>query len=283
MRDAVDHVQNVCQVSQRRACRVLGASRTTMRYESVRAPDDDLINVLAQLRVDLPTWGYRKLTGVLRERGWHVHPKRVHRIWKEQGWQRRTPRKRTSKATGQSRNACHIRKAEYANHAWAVDFVVDRTWDGKPLKILTILDEYTREALAIEVRRSMGQEQVKTVLANLFKTRGTPEFVRSDHGGEFSGDLIQAALKELGSETALIAPGSPWQNGKNERFNGILSQEVLSREVWGNLLEAQVVIEKWRTVYNQIRPHGSLNMMTPHAYAEQARQDGTWRSDQNTN
>ena len=214
---------------------------------------------------------------MLRARGWQVNPKRVYRIWREQGWQRRRPARRPAKHVGDASNACHIRRAEYGDHAWAIDFVMDRTRDGKTLKILTVLDEYTREALAIEVRRAMGQREVGQILARLFKERGVPEFVRSDHGGEFAGDLIRGALEELGSEVALIAPGAPWQNGKNERFNGILSQELLSREVWGSRLEAQVLCGTWRARYNMIRPHGSLGMMAPSAYAARARAQGQWR------
>jgi transposase InsO family protein len=239
--------------------------------------DFELIQVLAKLRIEYPTWGYRKLTGVLKQRGWQVNHKRVYRIWREHGWQRRPTLRRKAKYAGDSSNACHIRKALYGNHAWAVDFVHDRTQDSKPLKILTVLDEYTREALAIEVRRTMGQKQVRDVLLKLFEQRGTPELVRSDNGGEFAGALISQALESIGSQVALIAPGAPWQNGKNERFNGILSQELLSREMWGNLLEAQVICEQWRTTYNQVRPHGSLAMMTPHAYAIRARNQGNWR------
>ncbi len=219
---------------------------------------------------------------MLKERGYHVNHKRVYRIWKDQGWQRPRPKKKQDKPRGDRTNACHVRRAEYGNHAWAVDFVTDHTHEGKPLKILTVLDEYTREALAVEVRRTMGQKDVREVLMGLFKERGAPEFVRSDNGGEFAGELIGQSLKECGSEVALIAPGSPWQNGKNERFNGILSQELLSREVWGNLKEAQVLCEQWRQRYNEVRPHGSLGMMTPSAYAEQARQEGRWRSLEST-
>ncbi len=244
------------------------------------ADDTTLIETLALLRVEFETWGYRKLTGVLRERGWQVNHKKVYRIWREQGWQRSPPPARKAKHTGETSNACHIRRAEYGNHAWAVDFVKDRTRDGKPLKILTVLDEYTREALAVEVARTMGQKQVREVLLRLFDDRGTPGFVRSDNGGEFAGSLLGSALEEMGSEVALIAPGSPWQNGKNERFNGILSQELLSREVWGNLLEAQVLCEEWRKRYNEVRPHGSLGMKTPSAYAKLAREQGRWRLDE---
>lgn len=238
--------------------------------------DAQLIEAIAQLRQTSTDWGYRKMTQRLRETGWQVNPKRVYRIWREQGWLCPKPVSRKNKAAGESANACHIRKAQRGNQVWAIDFVKDRTMDGRTLKILTILDEYTREAVAIEVRRSMGQRHVRDILHDQFAKRGVPEFIRSDNGGEFAGELIGEALKEWGSDVALIAPGSPWQNGKNERFNGILSQEVLSKELWGNVLEAQVVCNQWRHIYNTVRPHGSLGLMTPSAYAEQAFKGGDW-------
>lgn len=268
-------MQETCQVSQRRACQVLGVSRTTIRYESVK-DDTDLIDALSSLRVEFETWGYRKLTDVLRQRGWHVSYKRVYRLWSEHGWQRRTPLPRANKAQGDSANACHVRCAEYGNHVWAVDFVEDRTRSGQKLRVLTVVDEYTREALHIEVQPSLGAKQVTQVLQGLFATRGVSKLIRSDNGSEFTSKLLQESLKACGCENAWIAPGSPWQNGKNERFNGILSQELLSREVWGSLMEAQVMIEKWRKRYNEVRPHGSLGMMTPAAYALQAQQQGHW-------
>ena len=274
----MEHVQQVCQVSQRRVCQVLGVPRTSARYRPKVREDADLIAALSQLRVEFPTWGYRKLTGVLRQQGWQVNPKRIFALWRAHGWQRRPSACRKVKATGSLANACHVRRAEVANHAWAVDFVSDRTWRGQKLKILTVVDEYTREALAIEIRPSMGQAEVSEILGKLIQERGAPEFVRSDNGSEFAAKMAEQALKEHGVEVALIAPGSPWQNGKNERFNGILSQEVLSREVWGNLLEAQLVVSRWRTLYNEVRPHGSLGMMTPNAYAQKAREEGMWRS-----
>jgi len=254
---------------------VLGVSRTSARYESTK-DDTDLIDALSKLRVEFPTWGYRKLTGVLRDRGWQVNPKRVYRLWSEHGWQRRTPQPRTKKAPGDSSNACDVRRAEYGDHVWAIDFMEDRLGNGQKLRLLTVLDEYTREAIHIEVQPRMGAKQVEQILQVLFTTRGTPKLIRSDNGSEFTAKLIQRSLKSCGCENAWIAPGSPWQNGKNERFNGILSQELLSREVWGNLMEAQVLVEKWREQYNQVRPHGSLGMMTPAAYAEEARKEGRW-------
>jgi transposase InsO family protein len=216
------------------------------------------------------------MTGLLRGEGFHINPKRTYGLCRENGLLC-TPRgRKTKKRCGSVSNACHIRKASKANEVWAVDFVSDRTCDGKSLKMLTVLDEFTREALAIEVERSMGAAGVRKVLSRLFIKRGAPAFVRSDNGGEFSGRVLEDAMREVGGEVALIAPGSPWQNGKNERFNGILVEEVLSREVWGNLLEAQVVCEAWRKTYNQVRPHGSLGMMTPSAYAQNQLESGGW-------
>ena len=252
-------------------------ARSTARYEPKAADDEEaLVNELARLRVDYPGWGYKKMTGLLRTRGWKVNHKRVWRIWQRHGWQVPMPSPRKTKASGDSSNACHIRKAELGNQVWAIDFVEDRTFEGKKLKMLTVLDEYTREALAVEVGRSMGARAVAKVLKKLVKERGAPEFIRSDNGGEFTAKLLSKALARGGVESAQVAPGSPWQNGKNERFNGILSQEVLSREIWGSVLEAQTVCNQWLVTYNEVRPHGSLKMMTPAAYAQQARQAGDW-------
>lgn len=248
-----------------------------MRYSSVK-PDLDasVIEHLAGLRARHRDWGYRKLTRLLQNEGFGVNHKRIYRICKEQGWLCEPPQARSNKARGDSQNACHIRQATCANQVWAIDFVKDRTMHGKPLKVFTIVDEYSRECLAIEVRHTMNQREVADVLLELFKSRGVPEWIRSDNGGEFSGKWIGQVLEMCGSEAALIAPGSPWQNGKNERFNGILSQEVLSKEVWGNALEAQVCCNQWKEIYNQVRPHGSLGLMTPEEYATQARLQGKW-------
>ena len=271
------HVQVRCQVSERRACRVLGFSRSTARYAS-KLKDDEvaLTQALEALRLSHPQWGYRKLTALLREQGWKVNPKRIYRIWREQGWQKSAPVSRKRKASGQSTNACHVRKATQGNQAWAVDFVQDHTRDGKPFRILTVIDEYTREVLALEAKRSMKQDEVEEVLSRLVQSRGAPAFVRSNNGGEFSGQQIQTALTRLGTQTALIAPGSPWQNGKNERLNGILSQELLSKEVWASVLEAHVMCQQWMQTYNELRPHGSLKMKTPSSFAQEAKQQGCW-------
>lgn len=275
------HVRATLELSERRVCGTLGVARSTARYRP-RVPDDEgaLLAELARLKAAHPKWGYKKMTAHLKTLGWKVNHKRVWRIWKAHGWQVPAPmsRRAKAKATGSSSNACDVRRAELGNQVWAVDFVEDRTHEGKKLRILTVLDEYTREGLALQVARSMGSRVVKEVLERLIAERGAPEFVRSDNGKEFAAELVRRALEELGVESAFIAPGSPWQNGKNERFNGILSQEVLGREVWGNVLEAQTVCNQWLGIYNEVRPHGSLEMMTPAAYAQQAMQDGVWFS-----
>lgn len=224
------------------------------------------------------SWGYRKCAQILRtQHGWeNLNDKRVERIWREHGLQRRRPPSRKKKVTGSSQNACHVRQAECANQVWAIDFVEDRTMDKRKLKILTVIDEYTREALRIEVQRRMGARQVVRVLHELSMERGPPAFIRSDNGGEFANRLLEQAMSRLDVDVALIAPGSPWQNGKNERFNGILSQEHLSREEFGNLKEAQVLTASYQRLYNEVRPHGSLQMQTPAAFAKEAKSQGRW-------
>ena len=264
-------------MSQRRACHTLGVARSTVRYApSSSERDKQLVQTLHKLKCAHPEWGYRKMRSRLLELGWHMSVNKVYRIWREHGWQCTRSTRRRKKAAGQTQNACHIRKATRGNQVWSVDFVKDRTMDGKPLKILTVLDEYTREAVAIEIRRTMGQQDVRDILVKLFQTRGVPAFIRSDNGGEFAGQLIGEAMRACGSDVALIAPGSPWQNGKNERFNGILSQEVLSKELWGTVREAQVVCNQWKQIYNEVRPHGSLGLRTPAEYAQHARDLGQW-------
>lgn len=271
------HVTQVLAVSERRACRTLGVARSTVRYEAAQADDEAaLVAALADLKQRHPAWGYKKMTRHLRTQGWQVNPKRILRLWQAHGWQVPKAPARQRKARGASHNACHVRKATCGNQVWAVDFVEDVTWEGKKLKLLTVLDEYTREGLAIVVARAMGARAVSKVLRRLMEERGCPEFVRSDNGTEFTAHVVEQALARAGVASAWIAPGSPWQNGKNERFNGILSQELLSREVWSHVLEAQTLCTQWLGVYNEQRPHGSIGMMTPAAYARQAKESGIW-------
>jgi len=265
------------KVSQRQIVKATGWARSTLRYKPKPRPQRDaLIVQLAKLRKKHPKWGYRKTTQCLKNEGQVVNFKQVAKIWTEQGWQCVARRVAKNKAQGSEANACHIRKAIEGNEVWAIDFVKDKTMDANPLKIMTVIDEYTREALAVEVERSMGQKKVTQILEKLISKRGAPRFIRSDNGSEFTGNLIRAAMEKLSVELAFIAPGSPWQNGKNERFNGILRHEALSNELFGSLLEAKVVCDEFKNIYNEIRPHGSLKLMTPDAYAKEAKASKCW-------
>jgi len=159
--------------------------------------------------------------------------------------------------------SCVRRRAEHRNHVWSYDFVFERTHDGRPLRMLTIVDEYSRECLAIDVARRLGSEDVLERLADLFVERGTPEFIRSDNGAEFTATAVREWLARLGVQTLYIEPGSPWENGYVESFNGKLRDELLDREIFYTLQEAQVMIERWRQHYNQFRPHSSLGYQPP--------------------
>lgn len=235
-----------------------------------------MIKELHKLKAKHPRWGYKKIHRLLVEDGWKVNHKRVQRLWRQEGLGVVRKSAKKKKAPGDDSNACHVRKAEGVNHVWSVDFVQDRTEDGKTLKILTVLDEYSREALAVEVRRRMTQGDVWEVIEGLARKRGNPGLIRSDNGSEFVAKKLQACVKKMGSECAFVAPGSPWQNGKNERFNGILRQEVLRREIFYNLEEARYVVEKFRVEYNEVRPHGALNFQTPLAFSQTHQSSSKW-------
>ncbi len=236
--------------------------------------DRELIKELHRLKARYPRWGYKKIHRLLRNDGWEANHKRVQRLWRQESLSvvRKTGKRK--KAPGDKANACHIRKAVLVNQVWSVDFVMDATEDGKKLKILTVIDEMSREALAIEVTRKMNTKGVQKLMEELVCKRGCPEFIRSDNGSEFIAKAMQKAVKGLGSETAYVAPGSPWQNGKNERFNGILREEVLSQELFYSLIEARVLIEHFRVRYNEVRPHGAIDFQTPAVFAQAQRSKG---------
>ena len=211
-------------------------------------------------------YGYRMITAKLRQRGWVVNHKRVQRIWRKESLQ--VPyRRKFKKAKGNSRNSCVARKAEHINHVWTYDFVFDQTENGRGLKILTVLDEFTRESLAIEIGRSITAKDVIAVLDYLFLVRGISLFIRSDNGPEFMANAIKGWLREQGVATLYIEPGSPWENGYIESFNGKLRDEVLDRELFYSIKEAKVIVEQWRLEYNNHRPHSGLNYKTPAAFA----------------
>jgi putative transposase len=239
----------------------------TQRY-GPRQPDKDkpLIIAMKRLAGKHPRYGYRFITAKLRQEGWRVNHKRVQRIWRREGLQ--VPyRRRKKRSPGSSENACFVNKAAYINHVWTYDFIEDATEDGRKLKFLTVLDEWTRESPAIEVSRSITSKDVIGVLEYLFLVRGVPRFIRSDNGPEFIAQAIKTWLSGSGVETLYIEPGSPWENGYIESFHGRLRDELLNREIFYSVKEAKVLAESWRLEYNHHRPHSSLNYRTPAAFA----------------
>lgn len=221
-----------------------------------------------------PRYGYRRITALLRGEGWCVNRKRVHRLWKREGL-KVVVKQRKKRRLGSSDNSVVRRKAEHINHVWSYDFVMDQTENGRQLKFLPVLDEYTRECLTLEVARSMTARDVIEVLEQLFIVRGVPEYIRSDNGSEFIANAIKTWLAEIGVKTLYIAPGSPWENAYSESFNSRFRDELLNRELFGSVLESRVLSGDWRLDYNHHRPHSSLDYMTPAAFAATCVQPGS--------
>lgn len=207
-------------------------------------------------------YGYRRITALLRADGWRVNHKRVERIWREEGL--KVPKKQPKKGRLYFNDGSCIRlKPSYQNHVWSYDFVSERLANGKKIRMLTVIDEYSRKCLAIRVAYRLSSDDVLDVLSDLFLIEGMPDFIRSDNGSEFTAKMLQDWLAKLNVKTAYITPGSPWENGFNERFNGSLRDELLNGEMFYSLAEAKIIIENWRKHYNEIRPHSSLNYQPP--------------------
>ncbi len=259
----MDHACEKLGVSERRACRALGQPRSTQRREPY-VPDDEpaLVKRMVELATEYGRYGYRRITALLRAEGWHVNHKRIERYWRREGL--KVPSKQPKRGRLWLNDGSCIRlRPEYKDHVWAYDFVHDRTHDGRPLRMLTLLDEYTRECLAIDVARRMTSEDVLERLTDLFICRGVPDHIRSDNGAEFTASAVREWLEKVGVKTLFIEPGSPWENGYCESFNGKLRDEFLNREVFYTLPEAKVLIECWRQHYNRVRPHSSLGYQPP--------------------
>lgn len=241
----------------------MGQPRSTQRRERVIPGDEPrLIEQMTELATQYGSYGYRRVTTMLRNEGWVVNPKRVERLWRQEGLkvpQKQRPRRRLWLNDGSCVRLRPLRR----NHVWSYDFVAGRTSDGRAFRMLTVMDEYTRECLAIDVERKLDAEDVLVRLADLFNRRGIPEHLRSDNGSEFTADAVRAWLGRLGVKTLYIEPGSPWENGYIESFNGKLRTEFLNAEILDTLLEAKVLIERWRKEYNTIRPHSSLGNRPP--------------------
>jgi transposase InsO family protein len=263
----VERVRRVLNASERRACRALGQPRSTQRYAGIgRERDEALLLRIHELAREHPRYGYRRITALLRREGWSVNVKRVHRLWRQEGL--KVPqRQRKRRRLGGGENGCTRRRAERPNHVWSYDFILDQTADGRSLKVLPIVDEYTRECLAIEVERGMTAEDVVSTLEYLFEVRGVPDHIRSDNGPEFLAEAVKGWLARRGSGPLYIEPGSPWENAYSETFNSRLRDELLDREVFESLKEAKVIIEDHRLEYNHRRPHSSLGYRTPAEFA----------------
>jgi len=269
-RQAVTYVQQRKNVSQRRACRILGQSRSSQRYQAKEASEEEkrLVTRIHELVRKHPRYGYRFITAKLRQEGWQVNFKRIYRVWRREGL--KVPKKtRKRRNLGRSGNSCIRHRAEHKDHVWCWDFIHDRTTAGRPLKWLAITDEYTRECLALEVDRSITADRVLDVLTNLFLTRGVPKHIRSDNGPEFIAKAIQRHCQTAGVEMLYIEPGAPWQNGFAESFFSRLRDELLNVEEFINLAEARWFAGRRLHEHNDERPHSSLDYMTPSQFASQ--------------
>ena len=259
----IRHVTQSLSVSERRACKVLEQARATQR-RNLSSPSDEkqLTDDIIALATKYGRYGYRRITAMLKDKGWQVNHKRVERIWRKEGL--KVPKKQAKRGRLWFNDGSCIRfRPEYKDHVWSYDFMIDRTANGRTFKILNIIDEYARECLAVMVARKIRNQDVIDLLFHLFIFRGIPEHIRSDNGPEFTAKAIRKWLARLGVKTLFIEPGSPWENGYIESFNGKLRDELLNREIFTTLEEAKVLIEQWPREYNQVRPHSSLGYRPP--------------------
>jgi putative transposase len=245
---------------------VIGQPRSSQRYAGRKAQRDRrLAKRMVELSRENPRYGYRRVWALLRREGWPVNKKRVHRLWRQEGLKvpGKQRKRRRLLLLGKSENGCTRRRAEHKDYVWSYDFVMDLTEDGRRLKMMPVVDEYTRECLSIDVECSITAEDVVDTLASLFRSRGEPAFIRSDNGPEFVAKAIKQWLEASGIETLCIEPGSPWENAYSETFISRFSDELLKREVFADLLEAKVLVEDYRDHYNHHRPHSALGYQTP--------------------
>jgi len=272
-REAAKQAQTACDVSERRACKVVDQPRSTQRYRPrVVEGEAMLVKAMHEQVRRHPRYGYRRIWALLRAEGWKVNRKRVYRLWKKEGF--KVPRRQHKKRRlGHSDAGILRHRPEHADHVWAWDFVHDRDEGKRSLKWLTLVDEYTRECLALEVERSMTASDVIDLLAQVILIRGAPKFIRSDNGPEFIAAALRSYLEAAQAGTLYIAPGAPWENGYAESFNGKLRDELLNTESFADLREAKVLAAHWQNDYNHHRPHSSLGYQTPAAFAAKCRKE----------
>jgi putative transposase len=256
-------VRKTLTVSERRSCRTIGQARTTQRLIRLTSGEKEkLLACIIQLATKYGRYGYRRITALLKQEGWQVNHKRVERIWRMEGL--KVPQKQPRRGRLWLVDGSCIRlRPQHKDHVWSYDFVMARTSDGRSFRLLTLIDEYTRECLALLVDRRITCQDVIDQLFNLFVLKGIPEHIRSDNGTEFTAREIRKWLSRPGVKALFIEPGSPWENGYIESFNGKLRDELLNREIFATLTEARVLIEEWRREYNQVRPHSALGYRPP--------------------
>jgi len=256
-------VVETLHVSERRACAAVGQVRSTQWRRPARSDEEKaLTEAIIALATEYGRYGYRRITALLRAQGWRVNHKRVARIWRREGL--KVPAKQPKRGRLWLNDGSCIRlRPRYRHHVWAYDFVQDKTRDGRKLRMLTVIDEHSRECLAIETQRRLRSQDVLETMADLFLTHGMPAHIRSDNGPEFIAKALRDWLKRVGVKTLFIEPGSPWENGYNESFNGKLRDECLNGEMFYSLREAHIIIERWRQHYNRVRPHNSLGYRPP--------------------
>ena len=262
--------QEMFQVSERRVCRALEQPRSTQKYVGRKPNDEETLTLrLVELASQYGRYGYRRITALLQHEGWRVNHKRVERLWRQEGL--KVPAKQPKRGRLWLKDGSCLRlKPEFPGHVWSYDFVLERTQDGRAFRILNIIDEYTRECLAVKIQRRLDHEDVQECLTELFCSHGVPVHLRSDNGPEFIAHALREWLNKLSLKPLFIEPGSPWENGYVESFNGKMREsglfcdhELLNREIFYTLREAQILIERWRKDYNHFRPHSSLGYCPP--------------------
>lgn len=242
---------------------MIGQCRSIQRHDPVLRDDEQVLTAeFIRLAGQYGRYGYRRITALLQRDGWQVNHKHVERIWRQEGL--KVPKKQPKRGRLWFNDGSCVRlRPTHRNHVWSYDFVADRTHDGRSIRMLIVIDEFTRECLAIVVERSLKSDDTLDCLAELFVRKGVPEYIRSDNGSEFTAKVVRHWLAMIGVKTLYIEPGSPWENGYCESFNGKLRDELLNGEIFFTLKEAQILIEKWRMEYNTFRPHSSLNYRPP--------------------
>lgn len=261
-------LQDRLVVSERRACRITGQHRSTQRHRPRRQDRDDALRArLRSLSREHPRWGYRRAWASLRSEGWEANRKKIQRIWREEGLRVPAKRRKRQRLGNSTTQAARLR-AERPDQVWALDFQFDTTVDGRVLKLLHVVDEHTREALAVEVARRIDADRAVSVLEQIVRERGcSPELVRMDNGPELTANALRDWCRFSDTGSSYIEPGSPWENPFVESFGGKVRDEVLAVEAFDSLTEAKIVIEDWRNTYNTRRPHSSLGWKTPAVYA----------------